>query len=245
MAHDNRTIGHDFFQQTKYRRSRMPGGYLDWQRKPRPYKEYPDAERISLPTELPDIDLGLWDIVRLRRSAREFTSTPITLQQLAALLWASQGGTQQTPHFELRAAPSAGALYPIETYIAVNTVDSLKKGIYHYNVLEHALEPLRSGQVTEPLARACLDQDWMMFANVIFIWTAMFERCTWKYRQRAFRYISLDAGHIAHAVALAAVALDMGSCPIAAFYDEEVNALVQIDGEQESALYLTAVGRLD
>ncbi len=245
MTQDDSSIGHDFFLKTKYNRSSMPRGRLNLLHKPRTHKTYPKSEKISLPTELPDINPNFWDIVRLRRSQREFTSSLMTIKELSALLWASQGVTKNTGYFQFRSAPSAGALYPIETYLVVNNIESLHKGVFHYNVREHALEQLRAINASEPLARACLDQDWMMFANVVFIWTAMFERCTWKYSQRAYRYMSLDAGHIAHAVALSAVALGLGSCQVAAFYDGELNELLHIDGDQESALYVTAVGRVD
>jgi SagB-type dehydrogenase family enzyme len=78
---------------------------------------------------------------------------------------------------------------------------------------------------------------------VVFVWTAVFARSKWKYRQRAYRYIYLEAGHIAQNVALAAVALGLGSCQIGALYDDEANALLGVDGEEESTIYVTSVGR--
>jgi SagB-type dehydrogenase family enzyme len=80
-------------------------------------------------------------------------------------------------------------------------------------------------------------------ANAVFIWTAVFERAKWKYRQRAYRYVYLDAGHIAGNLALAATALGLGSCQIAALYDDEVNEMLHLDGERESVLYMSVVGR--
>ncbi len=92
------------------------------------------------------------------------------------------------------------------------------------------------------MARAALDQGMAAEANAVFAWTALFERSKWKYRQRAFRYVYLDAGHIAQNLALAAVSLGLGSCQIAALYDDEVNSLLGVDGTEESILYLSVVG---
>lgn len=92
------------------------------------------------------------------------------------------------------------------------------------------------------VAHAALDQDMAYSANVVFVWTALFERSKWKYKQRAYRYVYLDAGHIAENLALAAVALGLGTCQIGALYDDEVNELVDIDGEEESILYMSTVG---
>jgi SagB-type dehydrogenase family enzyme len=109
-------------------------------------------------------------------------------------------------------------------------------------VAAHALEKLKSGSFNKQLARAALDQDFLAEAAVVFIWTAIFARSSWKYRQRAYRYIYLDAGHIAENLALAAVACHLGSCQVGAFYDEEINALLGLDGREESTIYLSAVG---
>ncbi len=114
--------------------------------------------------------------------------------------------------------------------------------MYHYNVSEHCLEQLKEGDYRVTIARAALDQKIAYDANLVFAWTAVVERSKWKYKQRAFRYIYLDAGHIAQTVAMAAVALGLGSCQIAALYDEEVNDLLGVDGIEETAIYLTVVG---
>jgi len=165
------------------------------------------------------------------------------MEELSQLLWAAQGITRYQRGFGFRTAPSAGALYPIETYLIANRVETLEKGAYHYSVANHALHTLRLGDLAEEAARAALDQRMCRDAAVVFVWTAVFQRSKWKYDQRAYRYIYLDAGHIAQNVALAAVALALGACQIGALYDEEVNRLVGVDGEQESAIYMTAVGR--
>ena len=142
-----------------------------------------------------------------------------------------------------RTAPSAGALYPIETYLALHRVEGFDPGIYHLDVASHALEQLLVGDYRAMTAKAALDQRIAYAADLVLLWTAVFQRSKWKYGQRAYRYIYLDAGHIAQNVALGAAGLGLGSCQIAALYDDEANELLGVDGESESVVYMTAVGR--
>ncbi|HDS45322.1 MAG TPA: SagB/ThcOx family dehydrogenase [Methanomicrobia archaeon] len=237
-------IGDRFQQELKYQRGHLPAWQLDWRRKPETYKEYPSAPRVEL--DEPDHAGGapLWSVLEKRRSVRHFsTGEPMTKAELSQLLWAAQGVTTVQQGYAFRTAPSAGALYPVETYIVVNAVADVKPGVYHYAVASHELEQLRTGDFRLAVARAALDQEMAYHAPVVFIWTAVFARSTWKYQQRAYRYVYLDAGHIAQNVALAAVGLGLGSCQIGALYDEDVNALVDVDGVAESVVYLTVVGR--
>ncbi len=169
-------------------------------------------------------------------------------RELAQLLWATQGITKASvPAYGgklgLRTAPSAGALFPIETYLCVNKVEGLEPGIYHYAIRSGGLERIKKGEFGSKLSDAALGQKMVAFSSVVFIWTALFERSKWKYKQRAYRYIFLDAGHIAQNLALAAEGLGLGSCQVAAFFDEEVNQLLQVDGKIESTIYLSVVGK--
>lgn len=185
----------------------------------------------------------MWDVLRKRRSMRRFQDVPLPEAELSQLLWAAQGITATLTDWGLRTAPSAGALYPVETYVVVHAVETIEPGVYHYAVEEHALDQLKAGDFRLDVARAALDQEMAYRADVVFVWTALFERSKWKYRQRAYRYVYLDAGHIAQNVALGAVALGLGSCQIAALYDDEANALLGVDGMEESTIYMTVVGR--
>ena len=236
-------IGERFQAETKYVRGRLPAGRLDWGKKPGPYKTYPDAAKIGLP--VPDKTGGtpIWEAVGRRRSGRDFLASPISAKDLSQLLWASQGVTKIMGDYALRTAPSAGALYPLETYLSVQAVDEVEPGVYHYGVRHHELDLLRRGDFREAAATAALDQGFLAEAAVVFAWTAVFPRSKWKYKERAYRYVYLDAGHIAQNLALAAVALGLGSCQIAALYDDEVNALLGVDGKEESIVYMTSVGR--
>jgi SagB-type dehydrogenase family enzyme len=143
---------------------------------------------------------------------------------------------------EFRTAPSAGALYPIETYLIVNKVEGLEKGLYHYNIAAHSLEELKTGEYGIEITHAALDQDMCAEAAVVFVWSAIFIRSKWKYGQRAYRLVYLDAGHIVENLALSATGIGLGSCQIGAFFDDEVNQIIGVDGVEESVLYLSTVG---
>lgn len=235
-------IGDRFQEDTKYVRHKLPGGRLDWRMKPGPYKTYPGAKTIRLEPAVIEGGMSLWDALRKRRSVRDYREVPITARELGWLLWAAQGITEIEGGYAFRTAPSAGALYPVETYLSVQMVGGVEAGIYHYNVREHSLELVRAGDHRLEIARAALNQDFLAEGAVVFAWTGIFGRSKWKYRERAYRYVYLDAGHIAQNVALAAVALGLGSCQIAALYDDEVNALLGVDGKDESIIYMTVVG---
>jgi SagB-type dehydrogenase family enzyme len=234
--------GDQFQGETKYHRGRMPGTALDWSSQPELYKQYPGAKIVGLPPAGPPNARSLDDSIRNRRSIRQFARTPISSLSLSYLLWASAGISRTERGYEFRTAPSAGALYPIETYLCLNSVETIAPGIYHYSVKGHCLEFLKAGDHAAAVARAALDQKMCMTAAVVFMWTAVFHRSKWKYGQRAYRYVYLDAGHIAENLALAATSLDLGSCHIAALYDDEVNNLLGVDGTEESILYMTVVG---
>ena len=236
-------IGDLFQQETKYQRGHLPGGDLDWASKPATYKSYPSAPRIQLSSPETKGGPPIWDSIRQRRSLRAFQEPPLKEAELSQLLWAGQGITDTGTGFAFRTTPSAGALYPVETYAVIHSVEGIEPGVYHYSVQTHELEQLKVGDFRMAAARMALDQGIAHSAKVVFVWTALFARSTWKYRQRGYRYVYLDAGHIAQNIALAAVALGLGSCQIAAIYDDEVNALLGVDGVEESAIYLTVIGR--
>lgn len=236
-------VGEKFQQGTRYTRDTMDNTPLDWANQPESWKLYPDAPRVPLETPRIRGGVSLWSALNERRSVRRFGGATVTKRELSRLLWAAQGVTRQQQGVLFRTAPSAGGLYPIETYLAVHRVEGVESGIYHYAVPEHALEQLSLGDVRLATAQAALDQRIAYEADLVLIWTAIFQRSKWKYKQRAYRYIYLDAGHIAQNVALAAVALGLGSCQIAAIYDDEANGLLGLDGGQESVIYMTSVGR--
>jgi SagB-type dehydrogenase family enzyme len=237
-------IGDRFQEESKYIQGKLPTGPLLWTSKPEPYKTYPSSPKIRLDSPETSGGLPLWEVIRLRRSIRSFQDKPMSKSHISQLLWATQGITQKDLGYEFRSTPSAGALYPVETYLSIHNTEGIESGLYHYGVQKHELEQLKTGDFRLAVVEAALDQDMAYSANVVFIWTAVFSRAKWKYRQRAYRYVYLDAGHIAQNLALAAVALGLGTCQIGALYDEKINTLLTIDGEEESVLYMSVVGFL-
>ena len=234
-------IGDAFQNDTKHSRRKL-GGALDWTKKPSTYKKYPAAKTIKLSLKFPDQSLPIFEVLKKRRSVRSFSSRPLSKVELSFLLWASTGVRRREHGYEFRTAPSAGALYPIETYIIVNNVEGLEKGLYHYTIEGHALEELKVGDFGEKLSQAALEQEMLVTAPLVLIWTAIFERSKWKYGQRAYRYVYLDAGHIGQNLALSATGIGLGSCQIGAFFDDEINQILEVDGTAESVIYLSVAG---
>ncbi|MBP7053115.1 MAG: SagB/ThcOx family dehydrogenase [Phycisphaerae bacterium] len=235
-------VGDEFQQQTKYRPDTMNSEGLQWKLRPDAYKIYPDSVKVVLPTFDPSQPMALDEVLRRRKSVRDYLPTPLSLGQLSYLLWASTGVQRAEQGFEFRTAPSAGALYPIETYVVANEVRDLEPGVYHYGIRNHELERIRTGDVRRQVAATALGQAMCATAAAVFAWTAVFARCKWKYGQRAYRYVYLDAGHIAENFALAAVSLNLGTCQVGALFDDEVNALIDVDGMGESVVYMSVVG---
>lgn len=145
-------IGDRFQQQSKYDPEQMPGGLLDWAARPPLYKEYTGRPRIELRVFKPKGHMSLDRALRTRKSIRNFGQKPISKGQLSYLLWASTGIQRVEEGYEFRTAPSAGALYPVETYVVVNNVAEVEKGLYHYAVKSHQLEQLKQGDYGSAVA---------------------------------------------------------------------------------------------
>ena len=238
-------IGDLYHQETKYRRESMPRGGLDWARQPRPYKEFAQAlKHFPIPPVDPKGGKSLWEAIARRRSIREFSDLSISFLEISQLIWATQGITLKAHGFDFRASPSAGALYPIETYLVAKRVEGIPTGLYHYDVKEAQLTLLREGHFGKELSQAGLGQEMLEEAACVFAWTAIVGRSKWKYRERAYRYIYMDVGHIGHALYLAATALDLGCCTVGAFFDDEVDRVIGVDGKNEISVYLGAVGHV-
>ncbi len=199
-------------------------------------------KRIHLTEELAYNGLTVEKAIANRRSQRDFRGETISLAELSHLLYYSSGVTDKRQG--LRAAPSAGATYPIEVYAMVNNVEGLTKGIYHYLIASHELELVREGDFRNEMSRAALGERMFKQANIIFALSAIFQRTQLRYRERAQRYILFEAGHIAQNTYLLATSMKLGACAIGAFYDDEFNRLLGLDGKNESVLYLIALGKI-
>jgi len=243
MALYQQGLAFRYVQGTKYHQDQLRDS-LGSIPAPPSLKTYPEAVHLQLPQ--PDLSrpADLWQCLARRRSQRDTTPEPLTLEELAGLLWAAQGVTARTGMYLLRTAPSAGALYPFETYLYLDRVEGAPQGLYHFNVADFALDLLEEGNFNRIITAACLGQSAVRRAAVVIIWTAMMLRCMTKYRDRAMRYIPMDLGHVCQNVQLSATAMDFGSCPIGAFYDDDINDLLGIDGQEETVLYLVTVGKI-
>lgn len=204
----------------------------------------PAGTKIHLPAPIRDLDRTLFDTIDMRRSVRQFSPEPLSAKELSTMLWATQGVTFSDERYEFRATPSAGGLYPVKTYLVTFNVSNIEQGVASYDEKDHSLRWLRSGDFRKVLCDATIKQKMILESAAVFIWAADMNRSIWRYAQRAYRYIYLDAGHMAQNTALAATALGLGSCAIGAFYDDALDDLLMLDGTQQTAIYLTVIGHI-
>ena len=193
---------------------------------------------IALPTAITDGELSLEATIERRRSLRHFAQRSLSLGDVAQLLWSAQGVTGADGG---RAAPSAGALFPLELYLAAGNVDSLPAGLYHYQPDEHLLRPVAEGDVRAPLAAAAHGQSWVRRAPAVLVITGVYERSARKYGDRARRYTHIEVGHAAQNVYLQAVARGLGTVIVGAFDDAEVREALGLPADH-APLALMPVG---
>jgi SagB-type dehydrogenase family enzyme len=189
--------------------------------------------QIGLPRPKLKGGLSVEEAIARRRSVRDFSPDSLSLEQIAQLLWAAAGLTSK--HGQ-RAAPSAGARYPLEVYLAC------EQGLFHYDVPSHSLIKVKAGEVRPALAAAAYGQTFVAEAAISVVFTAIYERTTSRYGERGIRYVHMDVGHAAENVHLQAEALGLGSVPVGAFDDEAVAQVLGLSEEQRP-VYLVPVGR--
>lgn len=194
---------------------------------------------IELPQPKQKSSTSLEQALLNRRSDRSYKSDPLSLQEISQLLWAAQGETSQRG---FRSAPSAGALYPLELFIAAGDVEGLDPGIYRYLPETHALMHEVPGDKREDLWASALRQSPIRRAPAVFVVTAVFERTIQKYGQRGRRYVFMEAGHAAQNLCLQTVGMDLAAVPIGAFDDSKVGGVLELDRDTRP-LYLLPVGK--
>ncbi|MDP2952116.1 MAG: SagB/ThcOx family dehydrogenase, partial [Chloroflexota bacterium] len=160
---------------------------FQWGGQPPPYKEYPSARRVPLPRDFKYRGLFVEEAIERRRSIRDCSGEPLTLEQLSLLLHSAYGITELSG--PLRASPSAGALYPLEVYPVVNKVTGLASGVYHYQPRDHSLDLVKEGDFRSSLLAYTGGQDMVLPASVVLVITAIFQRTRWKYQDRSYRYV--------------------------------------------------------
>ena len=185
-------------------------------------------------------EMSLEEAILERRSIRTYTEEPLTKDYISQLLWSAQGITDPTRDF--RAAPSAGALYPLEVYVVSGKVEGLPKGLYQYNPHEHHLKNIKSEDIRGDLYDAALRQNPVAEAPALIIICAVPERTTGTYGERGRRYVYMEAGHAAQNIYLQATSEDLGTVVIGAFDDNEVRSIMDLPSGQ-SALYILPVGK--
>ncbi|MFF1481204.1 SagB/ThcOx family dehydrogenase [Streptomyces sp. NPDC058301] len=215
---------------------------------PAAFKEYPDRPSVPLPRRPLPLGAPVEDVFALRRTHRQFTDGPVTLDQLATLLFHSFA-----PHrfldgdafgtLQCRVSASAGARHEVEAYVVVYNVTGVAPGLYHYSVARHALELLDESVTREQVAGLMYHQEASYAGAFTVLTTAVANRLAWKYRHpRAYRLWMYDAGHYGQTFALAATALGLGPFQTVAFVDSEVESLLGVDPDEEFAVYLLAAG---
>ena len=240
-------IGKDFIQSTHYNLLPTSDQVIGLPQPPLQTIPENAKEFIDLPTpEIEETCAGNFkSLVDNRTSVRKYSDKPISLKELSYLLWCSQGvkktvGNKAT----FRTVPSAGARHAIETYILVNNVNGLEEGIYWYNALEHKISLIiNTENISDKITEACFSQKFVKQSAVTFIWIADVYRMKWRYVDRGFRYLFLDAGHICQNIYLAAESINCGACGIAAYEDDEINSLLELDSEKQFVIYLATVGK--
>lgn len=221
-------------------------------RKPYPELAQPVPENAVV-MELPAVDerlapdVGLYDVIAGRRSHRKFSTTGLSLAELAWLLWSTQG-VRSVPDSRvatLRTVPSGGARHTFEAYMAVGNVDGLEPGLYRYLALKHQLCQLRTdANIMEQAKEACNGQRWVANSAVAFFWTTIPYRAEWRYAMVAHKMIAIDAGHVGQNLYLACGAIGCGTCAIGAYDQDKADALLGVDGTDEFTVYTAPVGKV-
>ena len=222
----------------------------DLQAMSRAYKQYPNLPRVKLPA-IEGIDQNgrtFDEVLSSRRSVRDFADRELDLEDLSKILHQSYGITGELPgkggfRQDLRSAPSAGALYPAEIYIAVRKVAGVEPGIYHYNVPHHEIELLIPGDPTEKILEVCCGQEYVRQTSIVVLISGVLARTKLKYGERGYRYALLDIGHLGQNLYLSCASLELAVMTTCGFFDDEANKLLRIDGVDEAVMYVAFIGK--
>jgi SagB-type dehydrogenase family enzyme len=208
-----------------------------------------DSRRIDLVPHHDWRGISPIDIVSAmenRRSHRQFTREPLTMDELSFLLWATQGiRSKASESTAFRTVPSAGCRHALETYLCILNVSGLEPGIYRYLPVEHQLLLVsHEKDLSQRISTATLQQSFIGKAATVFVWTTIPYRMEWRYDLAAHKVIALDAGHVCQNLYLACEAVKAGTCAIAAYHQDQMDRLLGVDGESEFTLYLAPVGKI-
>jgi SagB-type dehydrogenase family enzyme len=210
------------------------------------FRAHRQAPRVELPLAVPRPRVDVDQAIRTRRTPqgpRYFAETPLPLPELARLLALGAGITHTDDGGRLfRAAPSAGGLYELETYVFAARVAGLEPGLYHYDVRGHALEKLRGPEAVADARRSAILADSLSQAAAVIVLTSVIGRLAWKYGERAYRLTLLDAGHLGENLCVAAAGAGLASLPYGAYLDDELAEALRVDGVTELIAHVVLLG---
>jgi len=212
----------------------------------KPYS--PDKPRIELPRMnwSERYNIKLTDSLANRESRRSYSPEPLNLEELSFLLWSTQGVRFIAGINAFRTVPSAGCRHALETYLAVFNVEDVNPGIYRYLPLSHELIfEFEEDNLKEKMIKATMGQMFAGRGALTFIWSSIPYRMEWRYGLASYKEIALDAGHVAQNLYLACEAIGAGTCAIAAYDQEYLDNLLKLDGEDEFAIYIAPVGKIN
>jgi SagB-type dehydrogenase family enzyme len=210
------------------------------------FKSYPDASHYPLARDFLPLDASLEEVLQKRSSGYDYNLAPLDSSRLSTFLHYSCGVKKYVaaygrPRYPLRFVPSVGGLPDVETYLLLNRAADFEPGLYHYAPVVHALEQLTAVDLRLQLAKSCM-QDFVSRAAGVAILTCRLDRISWKYGARSYRYAHADCGVIVENMYLVATALGMSGCAVAGFYEDKIQALLNLDGNSEMVTLLFAFG---
>jgi SagB-type dehydrogenase family enzyme len=212
-------------------------------------KPYTDFPKVALPHDVPAANRGFDEVLFNRQTARGFGPQPIRLAQLAKVLLLSYGVNRDNKgsHFPrpFRVIPSGGALYPLEIYVHARRVDGLAPGLYHYDPEDHVFDVLRPQDESDLIIPHFVQKDIAQGAAAYIFISAIFARSTFKYGDRGYRFILLEAGHLAQNATLTAQEMGLATTNVGGYNDRKIDRYLGFDGLNESAIYIMLIGQPD
>lgn len=234
-----------FHQKTKYKTLisqksiRFPKEWINIH-----FKTYPRFERILLDETMFN-NTQFTQLMTFRESIRKYSNKAVTKKEISHILLNASGITRigDTIDESRRSYPSAGARYPLEIYPVILNSSDIEKGLYHFNVLDNSLELLLKEDLHERISEVFGGEKFVRKASVIFIITAVFGRTMIKYKDRGYRFLHLETGHLAQNICLVSLELGLDICPMGGFIDDKIHELLDIDSRKEFAVYTLVVGK--
>ena len=232
----------EYHQLTSYQRNQMPHYSLDWTNQPSTFKAYPNIELIPLPREVQHDNEKLSNLLKCSCKKNDAVALGIAdLSRILSLAYSITGrATYGDEYHYYRSVASAGALYPVEIYVATHDVEGMQDGLYHFSIAGHGLVPLRSEDISGWVADY-LNETSEKHPLLTFFFTTIFFRSAWKYRKRAYRYHLLDTGHLIENLAVVLKAQGLYCCLSYDFDDQVVNRMLGLDETREVCLAVCQV----